>query len=162
MTAQMNDSDYLQMAYQFAWHCSDDPDTKNAAVAVDKYGAAITIGTNCFPEGVEVTPARLERPAKYYWMEHAERAAIYQAGVGNVHTLYCPWFACADCARAIIAFGVKEVVGHKQMMDRTPDRWRESVDAGWQMMRERGIELRMFDGTIGNCSALFNGEVWEP
>jgi dCMP deaminase len=49
-------------------------------------------------------------------MEHAERDAIYKAAFVGMQTegatLYVPWFACADCARAIIAAGITRVVGN--------------------------------------------------
>ena len=113
-----------------------------------------------------VVAPRLERPKKYAFIEHAERNAIYAAACKGEATaggtLYCPWYACADCARAIIQAGIVRVIGHKQMFDRTPEHWKETIAYGNEMFREAGVEALQYDGPIGECTALINGEVWNP
>ena len=109
---------------------------------------------------------RLARPKKYSFIEHAERNAIFAAcrrgECTEGGTLYCPWFACADCARAIIQAGIRLVVGHKQMFDRADGRWCESIAYGNEMLREAAVETRLYGGKIGGVTNLFNGERWEP
>ncbi len=161
------ESDYLRHAYRLAEMYSDDRDTKNGAVLISADGNVIGVGVNCFPQGVNITPERLERPTKYAFMEHAERNAIYDAcrrGESTLgSTMYCPWITCADCARAIIGAGIMEVVGHKQFCDRANiDRWKVSITYGFDMLREAGVGVRFYDGFIGDVEALFNGEVWRP
>ncbi len=153
----------LRTAYLIAEFYSEDPCTKNGAVLVSEDGRPIANAANSFPTGVR---PRLERPEKYAFIEHAERNAIFaaaskgEATVGG--TLYCPWYACADCARAIIQAGIVRVIGHKQMFDRTPEHWKESIAYGNDMFREAGIETLQYDGPIGGCTALINGEGWKP
>ena len=67
----------------------------------------ISVGCNTFPKGF---PHIQERPAKYSWIEHAERNAIYTAarnGVGlEGSSMYLNWYPCVPCARAIIQSGI--------------------------------------------------------
>jgi dCMP deaminase len=158
--------DMLRHAYRLAALYSNDPATQNGAILVNRDGEPIGTGVNRFPHRVKVTPERLERPKKYSFMEHAERNAIYDAArKGNATVfgvLYCPWYACADCARAIIEAGIIRVIGHKQMFDRTPEHWKASILEGNEMFQDAGIEILQYDGMIGNCTGLINGEFWTP
>jgi len=60
---------------------------------------------------------RWDRPAKYQYVEHAERQAIYNAAFLGVSlrgaTAYLSWEprVCVSCARAVIQSGVAELVG---------------------------------------------------
>lgn len=165
---------WLLEAYKVAKD-SPDPSTQNGAILVtddwrdtDEVDQRLIIGmaANTFPEGVENTPERLERPLKYSVVEHAERGSIFDAALsGNCtegSTMFVPWYACADCARAIICSGVKNVIGHKPMMDKTPPHWKESIEVAFIMMQEAGINCELVDGEIGGPELLFNGEYWTP
>jgi deoxycytidylate deaminase len=85
---------------------------------------------------------------------------IYAAAKAGIctegSTMICPWFACADCARAIVLAGVKQVIGHKQRMELTPDRWSGSVNHGDVILKEAGIDCIYYDGTIDGLSVLVN------
>lgn len=164
----MSELDYLWLAYRYASTHSDDPSTHNGAVLVPLQGDII-YGTNHFPRGVLKTPDRLERPKKYAYMEHAERDTILKAADNGVQTrgatLYVPWYACADCARAIIEAGIIRVVGHKQMFDKTPERWRVSIADGDIMLDEAGVMrdvLDVADVSHGEFKVLFDGAYWSP
>lgn len=122
---------------------SPDPSVQNGAVVLDRDAAIAGWGCNRFPLFVDDTPGeRWERPAKYLWVEHAERNAIYMAAKHGIPTaggtLVCPWAACADCARAIIQAGIERLV-------RFPmphvDRWSESIAVGEQMLTEARVEI---------------------
>jgi len=140
----MNEIDYLRQACQFASISSRDSRTQNGAVLVTK--TRVICAVNAFPSGVTVTDERRAAPEKYLFIEHAERAAIYRAaslGVATAgSTLYCPWFACCDCARAIIMSGVTEVDGR-----RTSRRLRRcsprpaSASGSWQSSWANGCVL---------------------
>lgn len=136
---------------------SDDPRTQNGAVLVSEDGVVVS-AVNCLPPGVQWTPAR--RADKYRWIEHAERAVIYKAAASGVRTagatLYAPWFACHDCARAIVMAGIAEVVGHALPRSLTPDRWLEAVVGGEEILREAGVGLRWVGDPLG-VSMLFDG-----
>jgi dCMP deaminase len=53
------------------------------------------------------------------------------------------WFPCADCARAIIQSGIKNVVCYKP--DYTIPKWGESFKIAHEMLDEAGIELVFVD-----------------
>lgn len=156
---------HLEYAYRLAIH-SPDLSTQNGAVIIDRDGTIIGEGCNTLPFGVSIKPERLERPVKYAFTEHAERNAIYDAAKrGNRlwgATMFCPWFACADCGRAIIQSGIKYVVGHKKMFDETPDRWKGSIAASFEMFKEAGIWVHLYEGSIEAPEIRFNESLWKP
>jgi dCMP deaminase len=168
----LTDQELLVMAYQAATK-SPDPSTQNGAVIPHKSdfgGWDYVTACNTFPEGVEETPERLVRPLKYNFIEHAERNAIFEgakAGIFNwanhSPVMYVPWFACADCARAIICSGIRKVVGHKRMMDATPDHWKESIQHAFVMFKEAGVETVLIPDELRTAPTIrFNGELWQP
>ena len=78
-------------------------------------------GYNSFPRGIrDDVPERLERPAKYLWIEHAERNAICNAARAGTATegctIYVEIMPCMDCARAIVQAGICEVVVSAERM----------------------------------------------
>jgi len=156
---------YLYLAYRKAKE-SVDLSTQNGAVLVPatREGQIIT-ACNTLPTNIKNTPERLERPLKYNFVEHAERGVIFAAAREGVctkdSTMYVPWFACSDCARAIILAGVKRVVGHKAMMDKTPERWKESIEHAFVMLKEAGIDTHLYEGEV-LPPVKFNGEFWRP
>jgi dCMP deaminase len=166
---EQDDLKWLRYAYSVAADLSTDPSTQNAAVLVDfKYngGFSVASAANCFPRDVHETNERWQRPLKYSYVEHAERNAIYQAARGGVATdgltMYVPWFACADCARAIIQAGIAEVVGHKAIFDRTMERWKDSIAVAHGMLTEAGVRYRMVEGELGARAVRFDGALWQP
>lgn len=139
---------------------SHDPSTQNGAVLVPQQGF-VAVARNCIPSGIHTTPTRLERPTKYDYIEHAERAAIYAAARTGITTagsrLYCPWFACTDCARAIICAGISEVIGHVRPRAATPERWTATIVQAEAMLREAGVATRWLAEPLG-VTIRFNGE----
>lgn len=155
----------LRYAYAMAAAFSDDPSTHNGAVLVTENNEVLW-GVNHLPRGVGSTEDRLQRPKKYAYMEHAERDVILKAADAGYKTrggtLYVPWYACADCARAIIGAGIAQIIGHKQMFDKTPERWKASIADGDAMLDEAGVRRVNYDGPIGRVRVLFDGEYWTP
>ncbi len=59
---------------------SKDRRTQIGAVIVGKDNEIVTTGYNSFPRGInDDVEERQQRPEKYFWFEHAERNAIYNA-----------------------------------------------------------------------------------
>lgn len=156
----MTDLDFLRQAIQHAASHSHDPNTQNAAILA-RPGCRLIYAANAVPKGIARTAERLAAPEKYQWVEHAERAAIYAAAAAGVPTagatLYCPWFACTDCARAIILAGIREVVGLAACRNATPARWLANVEAAGRMLEEAGVGQRWLAGTVG-LSLRFDGK----
>jgi len=154
---------YLRHAYNMAL-LSPDPSTQNGSILVNSTGTILSRGYNGFPEGVNPTSARLERPLKYAMVEHAERWAIFSAArLGRSTqggTLICPFIICADCARAVISVGIRKVIGHSKMSG--SDRWGESISIGITMLQEAGVEIEWLDGDLGCSPIRFNGELFHP
>lgn len=161
----MTDFDYLKVAYGWAT-LSSDPSTQNGAILVDASGEIRVKAFNGFPRQVEHKDERWERPTKYSYVEHAERNAIYQAAYLGIPTkgltMYCPWYACTDCARAIIQTGIRRVVGHNHPSHDGGGRWKESIEIANTMFREAGVLCEYLDGTIGDVAIRLNGTIVYP
>ena len=160
----MTDKDFMIKAYEEA-RKSPDPSTQNGALVV--VNESFYVGAcNTFPIGVMNTPERLVRPLKYNFIEHAERNVLHTAMRAGIRTLgltmYVPWFACADCGRAIIGAGIYRVVGHKRMLDETPDHWKESITHAMTMLTEAGVKLDYITEKLDIEPILFNGKLWTP
>lgn len=153
---------FLRQACQHAAEASSDQQTQNGAVLVARTGQ-IVLAANTLP-AISFKEDRLVRPHKYQYIEHAERNVIYAAakrGICTEHaTLYCPWFACTDCARAIIQAGIRRVVGHIVPYMKTPVRWQDSVRLADEMLDEAGV-LRAYKDDELNVAFLFDGELLE-
>jgi hypothetical protein len=130
------DRDILRRCYQFASRESHDPRTQNAAALVDGDYPFI-FWANRIPSRVPLTASRVERKASF--IEHA----------------------CADCARAIIAAGVLELVTHAAPFHDRPE-WEGSIRDAAEMLAEAGVKVRSVEGEIGDCSILFDGKVVYP
>lgn len=167
-----SDAFLLSIAYNEAL-LSPDPSNQNGAILLDSAGRIIGSGCNKPLPKTQFTPEMMltDRDWKLFNTEHAEREAIYDAvrKQASDHTiiipgstLVCPWFACGDCARAIAGTGVRRVIGHKQRMDTTPERWKASVDAGLKLLTDHGVELRFYDGVVDASPIIVNGSLWKP
>lgn len=150
---------FLREACRVAALESQDPRTQNGAL-LRAYNGHIVTAANKLPS-IVASPERLTGDAKYSYMEHAERNVIYQAARAGIAThratLYCPWFACADCARAIILAGISRVVGHAVARQATPERWRATIAIADDMLHEADVELVLLDDKL-DARIMFNGE----
>lgn len=109
-------------------------------------------GYNGFPRGVnDEIASRYERPEKYFWTEHAERNAVYNAsrtGAGLKDCrIYVTRFPCMDCARAIIQSGIRVLTAPKPDLEHP--RWGGHFQLSLEMFAEVGVEVRWYeDGPI--------------
>ncbi len=154
----------LKHAYDYANENSPDPSTKNGAILVRQDGYVLAHGVNKFPEGVAETEERLrDKATKYRLVVHAENGAIFNAARSGQQTygstLYCPFYACSECAKAIIQGGIKRVVGHAQIMALASEHtvWVKSIQDAWDMLHESGVKCELFTGRIG-IKTRFNGK----
>ncbi len=124
---------------------SKDQSSRVGCVIVDSLNRIVSVGYNGPPRGVNDDMVPQTRPEKYYWFEHAERNAIYQAR-GGVEgcTLYVGCMPCADCARAIIQAGVRKVILRSREV---VDRWKESCGVGMEMMKQAGVSVYWWSGS---------------
>ena len=148
---------------------SKDENTQVGAVIVGPGKEIVSTGYNSFPRGVEDDhKERQERPEKYFWFEHAERNAIYNAARTGVAwkgaVLYVPAMPCMDCARGIVQVGIKQVIinAEDQRKWAKKDKWIEHSKRTVRLFKEAGVELlvreRYFDV---NEYFLLNFIYWE-
>jgi dCMP deaminase len=131
---------------------SKDPDTQLGCVIVGPDREIRSTGYNSFVRGLnDQVPERQLRPEKYWWIEHAERNAIYNAARTGTSllgcSLYLPCLPCVDCARAIVSVGIKEVVNSAQQVSAwsSKQQWRPHFDRIVPMFAECGIIMRSVD-----------------
>ena len=127
---------------------SKDPNTQLGCVIVGPAHEIRSTGYNSLPRGIrDDVPERLERPAKYLWMEHAERNAIYNAARCGTPlegcTVYIALMPCMDCARAIVQAGIREVVvSEARMREYSSEYYNEHFRMVDQLLEEAGIKVR--------------------
>lgn len=150
--------------YKYSNLRSPDPSTKNGSVIISDTGKTLVYGVNEFPDGVVETQDRLTNKAiKYRLIVHAENGAIFNAARNGKSTrgatLYCPFYACSECAKAIIQGGIVRVVGHAQLMAKAAGHtvWVQSIIDAWNTLHEAGIECSLYDGEVG-ITTRFNGQ----
>lgn len=146
---------FMDMAKLIAtW--SKDKSTKVGAVIVDKENRVISIGYNGPPSGFPDNEEYIhERPTKYFYFEHAERNAIYNAVRIGVSTIGCTLyttvisernknlFCCADCARAIVQAGIRKVVIQKS--EEIFGDWADSTNAAKDIFNKCKVEVEFYE-----------------
>ena len=144
------DKRFMSLASHVAsW--SKDRSTKVGVVIAGPANEVRALGFNGFPRGCDDNiEERHERPNKYFWTEHAERNAIYNAArVGTSVEgcrIYVPWFTCIDCARAIIQSGITEMICTQP--DFTDKQWGRSFKLALEMLKECDVDITYcIDGT---------------
>ena len=128
---------------------SKDKLTKIGAVIVGKDKEIVSTGYNSFPRGIEDNKKeRQERPEKYYWFEHAERNAIYNAALIGVSTKGCTMYLtcgipCADCARGIINAGIIRIFAVRDGEAKS-QKWKDSAERSMEMFKEAGVDVQWY------------------
>jgi dCMP deaminase len=101
---------------------SKDRSTQVGCVIVGPDNEVRSTGYNGFPRNIDDdVEDRHVRPEKYFWTEHAERNAVYNAARHGTPlegcTAFVTWTPCMDCARAIVPSGLIRVVGYEMRLD---------------------------------------------
>jgi len=128
---------------------SKDPNTQIGCVVVGPNHEIRSTGYNSFPRGIRDDVAeRLVRPAKYLWIEHAERNAICNAArMGTpteACTIYVEIMPCMDCARAIVQAGIIHVVvAAARMKQYSSDYYNEHFGLTEVLFSEAGVGVRL-------------------
>jgi dCMP deaminase len=130
---------------------SKDEKTQIGAVIVGEDNEIVSTGYNSFPRGIsDDISERQERPEKYFWFEHAERNAIYNAARIGVSTkgttmyLTCG-IPCADCCRGIINAGIITIVCEVGEAGAKGPKWEESGKRSLQMFNEAGVKIQYYE-----------------
>jgi dCMP deaminase len=146
----VNWTEYFYNIAQQVKEKSKDNNTKIGAVIVGKDKEIVSTGYNSFPRGIEDEKTkRQSQPEKYFWFEHAERNAIYNAARIGVSTKGCTMYLtcgipCADCARGIINAGISKIFimrgGGAQSK-----KWEESAARSNEMFSEAGVKIEWYN-----------------
>jgi len=153
---------FMTMAYLVAMKSKDDR-TRIGAVIVGPDREVRSTGYNGLPRGCkDDVDDRQTKPMKYFYFEHAERNAIYNAARMGLSvkgcTMYVMGMPCADCARAIIQSGITRVVYHKGWNDENLPKWKESAMHSQAMFDESLVHVQAWDGNILKITARQHGE----
>lgn len=120
---------------------SKDPSTQVGAVIVNENYDIVSTGYNGFPPAVRDTEERWQRPLKYEFVVHAEMNAIARAARFGKHTeggtLFCTHIPCVNCAKAVIAAGVKGVY-YSDFANMTKE---EDIAFVTALFKEAGVEI---------------------
>jgi len=129
---------------------SDDPDTQTGCAIFESHDqwSPLVTGSNRLPRGIEKTEERITRPEKYNWIEHAERTAIYGQHAHDLSggIVFLNWFPCADCARALVAVGISELVYIIKA-----ERWadpRYGFETSKKILEAGGVKLTPYEGEL--------------
>ncbi|RLS63144.1 MAG: hypothetical protein DWH97_10440 [Planctomycetota bacterium] len=126
---------------------SKDPSRGVGAVIVSPAQQIIATGFNGLPRGIEDRPERLERPAKYELICHAEMNSIIQCARNGVSpqgaTIYTSFCPCIHCTLSIIQSGIVRVVTYRSGSG--DEHWQESFEKSRMLLAESHIELVELD-----------------
>ena len=143
----MNWTEYFLEIAEVVKLKSKDQSTQIGAVVVGEGRNVLSTGYNSFPRGLDDSlQERQERPEKYFWMEHAERNAIYNAALEGVSlknsTIYLTsGLPCMDCARGIVNSGIKVVWCKRVCTTKNKEKWEESQMKSLQLLNECGVQI---------------------
>jgi len=159
------DDYFMNMAYLVAMK-SKDESTHIGAVVVGVDNEVRSVGYNSFPRGIQDNiPERQARPEKYYWFEHAERNAIYNATLLGTSLkgcrIYTNGIPCMDCARSVVQSGIKEVIVDKYWDDNNDDIWIENAKRTKVLFQEAGVKIRYWEGQLITIKRFKRGKVFE-
>ena len=142
----MNWDEYFYEMANLVATKSKDTSTQIGAVIVGPDNEIRSTGYNSFPKGLnDDLEERQERPEKYYWIEHAERNALYNAAKIGVSTKDCTMYLncgvpCCDCARGIINAGIKNIYICEKDITKS-SHWLEHSKRSMVMFEESGVEI---------------------
>lgn len=126
---------------------SKDRSSKVGVIILGPDNEIRSVGYNGFTRGLDdENEERHQRPEKYFWSEHGERNAIYNAAKVGIPLQDCrlicaaPIFICMDCARAIVQCGIKTVVVENHPTG-SSGLWEDHAIRTVQLFKESEIDL---------------------
>ncbi len=71
-----------------------------------------------------------------------------------------PWLPCIPCANAVISSGIKKLIVHKQMIEKTREGWQKELKDAVQILGEAGVKIIAYDGVVG-VKAYMHSNKWD-
>ena len=143
----MNWREYFLQIAEVVKLKSKDQSTQIGAVVVGEGNNVLSTGYNSFPRGLDDSlQERQERPEKYFWFEHAERNAIYNAArigipIKNSSIYLTSGLPCVDCARGIVNSGIRTVHCKHICTTKNKEKWGESQNKSYQLLLECNVDV---------------------
>jgi dCMP deaminase len=157
------DDYFMSMVYLIAMK-SKDMRTHIGALVIGPDKEIKSTGYNSFVRRLKDNiPERQEKPEKYYWFEHAERNAIYNATLigtslkGGI--MYTNAIPCMDCARGIVQSGILEVIVDKMWNEGASPEDLEHSQRTIQMFKETGVKMRYWEGELLEIKKFRRGAI---
>lgn len=159
------DDYFMSMVYLVASKSKDNR-AHIGAVIIGSDKEIKSTGYNSFVRGLnDNLPERQEKPEKFYWFEHAERNAIYNATLIGTSLKGCKMYTtgipCMDCARGIVQSGILEVIVDEAWDKVNSDMWVEHSKRTLQMFEETGVKIRYWNGKLPKIQKFRRGKVIE-
>ncbi len=158
------DDYFMTMAY-LAASKSKDERTHYGAVVVGPDNEIRSVGYNSFPRGIDDgVSERQIAPEKYYWIEHSERNAIYNATLIGTSLKNCRMYTttipCTGCGGAVIQSGIKEVIvdGNWKVFS-SHEKWQIEEKKTLEMFAEAGIKVKKWKGDFVDIVKFGRGEI---
>lgn len=157
------DDYFMSMAYLVAAKSKDER-THIGAVIIGPDKEIKSTGYNSFVRRLKDNfPKRQQKPEKFFWFEHAERNAIYNATLIGTSLKGCKMYTngipCMDCARAVVQSGIDEVIVDKSWNDGNKGDDLEHTRRTLQMFEEVGVKIRYWEGKLLSIEKFRRGEV---
>ena len=157
------DDYFMSMAYLVASKSKDER-THIGAVIVGNNNEVKSTGYNSFVRGLnDNVLERQKKPEKYFWFEHAERNAIYNATLIGTSLKGCKMYtngiSCMDCARGIVQSGILEIIIDEEWEKSNQGKDLEHSKRTLQMFNEVGIKIKYWKGKLLNVEKFRRGEV---
>jgi len=146
----MNWKDYFRKLVHVIKLKSKDKNTQIGAIIVGTDNEIVSTGYNSFPRGIcDKRDDRQDRPEKYYWFEHGERNAIYNAARIGVSTKGCTMYLscdipCCDCTRGIINAGISHIICERGEGGKD-SRWEEHKIRSLEMLKEARVRVTYYE-----------------
>lgn len=131
---------WMEMAHKITER-SKDPSTQVGAIIVTDENYIVSTGYNGFPSKMKETEEDwLNKPVKYDTVIHAEANAVGIAAKRGSRTdgatMYCTHFPCLNCAKTIIAAGIKKLIWQTEVAG-----WAEENKKAKTLLEKAGVEL---------------------
>lgn len=153
---------FMTMVYLVASKSKDER-AHVGAVIVGPNKEVRSTGYNGFVRGLkDDVKKRQQKPEKFFWFEHAERNAIYNATLMGVSLKECVMYTnmvpCMDCARGIIQSGIKEVIVDDKWGKDNSKKWGEQAKRSLEMFKEVGVKVGNYKGSFIDIKRYHHGE----
>lgn len=157
------DDYFMSMVYLIASKSKDER-THIGAVIIGPDKEIKSTGYNSFVRKLnDNVSERQEKPEKYYWFEHAERNAIYNATLIGASLkgcrIYTNGIPCMDCARGIVQSGILEVIVDKKWNESNAGEDLEHSRRTIEMFNEVGVNLKYWEGELLTPEKFRRGKI---